>query len=106
VKLARDYIMNVIDVNKSVLFRSSRPTLTLLLSLEVPGESLQPPQLESIIGEVGGLIFFTLHSNREFSTQGEREGTACAVVNQLLEWLFQKSNEIFFFALTANFLVD
>jgi hypothetical protein len=23
-----------------------------------------------------------------------------------LEWLFQKSNEIFFFALTANFLVD
>jgi hypothetical protein len=38
--------------------------------------------------------------------QGERDGTAFAVVNQLWAWLFQKQNKIFFFVLTANSLVD
>jgi hypothetical protein len=33
-------------------------------------------------------------------------GDACAVINQLLAWLSQKQNKIFFFAQVANFLVN
>jgi hypothetical protein len=42
---------------------------------------------------------------REFFIQGGGDGTACAVVNQLWAWLFQK-RKLFFFALTANLFVD
>ena len=39
---------------------------------------------------------------REIAIQGEGDGTACAVVNQLWVWLFTNSKKIFFNAPTAN----
>jgi hypothetical protein len=57
VEQTRAYIINVNVNNKSVFFRLSTCTLTLLPCLEGPGDSLN---LQSILGEVIKLIFFTL----------------------------------------------
>jgi hypothetical protein len=60
VESARVYIMTVIQINNMlVLLRLSMYTLTLLSCVDFPGEFL-PPQLQSILGEVGGLMFSTL----------------------------------------------
>jgi hypothetical protein len=42
----------------------------------------------------------------DFFIQGEGDGTASAVVNQLWTWMFQKQNKIFLFAQTAYLFVD
>jgi hypothetical protein len=49
------YKMNVIWINKSVLFRSSMQ----VVSLKVKGESLFS-QLKGILGDLGGLKYFRL----------------------------------------------
>jgi hypothetical protein len=38
--------------------------------------------------------------------QGEGDGIACAVVNQVCAWLFKKQSKNNFLALTANFVVN